>query len=194
MCCPAFFVFLKSITGFLQSIVGTFLCYAYRATVKCKDLVWEKEEKRLPKVELLGYKISRLDLVNELAESGEIRLSDKMEFSVEFEPEDSMAVAALAQYLELENSNEFYMELVLEGIFHVEGMNGKKLQEEAHLRCYDILFPYADQFIRILSMNSGMQEVAVKKKELLPENVHAGENPKTVWDKKVINFQPDTDS
>ena len=55
----------------------------------------------MSKVELLGYKISRLDLVNNLEESGEVRLSDKMEFSVKFEPENSMAVAVLAQYLEM---------------------------------------------------------------------------------------------
>ena len=73
----------------------------------------------MSKVELLGYKISRLDLVNNLEESGEVRLSDKMEFSVKFEPENSMAVAVLAQYLEMEDSNKFYMELVLEGIFHI---------------------------------------------------------------------------
>lgn len=131
--------------------------------------------------------------MNNLEESGEVRLSDKMEFSVEFEPGENMAVAVLAQYLGMEGSSIFYLKLVLEGIFHVEGMKSKKLQEEAHLRCYDILFPYADQFIRILSMNSGMMEVALKKKELIPEKVHAGENPKTVRDKKVINFQPDTD-
>lgn len=106
--------------------------------------------------------------MNNLEESGEVRLSDKMEFSVEFEPENSMAVAVLAQYLEMEDSNKFYMELVLEGIFHVEGMKSKKLQEEAHLRCYDILFPYADQIIRMLSIESGLMEVAVEKKDLEP--------------------------
>ena len=147
----------------------------------------------MSKIELLGYKISRLDLVNNLEESGEVRLSDKMEFSVEFEPENSMAVAVLAQYLKMEDSNEFYMELVLEGIFHIGGMENKKLQEEAHLRCYDILFPYADQFIRMLSMNSGLMEVALKKKELIPDDVQSGGNPKAVRDKKVINFQPGTD-
>ena len=50
------------------------------------------------KVELLGYKISRLELLNGLEESGEVSLSDHMEFSVRFEPGEDMAVAVLEQY------------------------------------------------------------------------------------------------
>ena len=56
-------------------------------------------------VELLGYKISRLELLNELEESGEVSLSDHMEFSVRFEPGEDMAV--LAQYLGMEGSSKF---------------------------------------------------------------------------------------
>lgn len=56
-------------------------------------------------VELLGYKISRLELLNELEESGEVSLSDHMEFSVSFEPGEDMAV--LAQYLGMEGSSKF---------------------------------------------------------------------------------------
>ena len=57
------------------------------------------------KVELLGYKISRLELLNELEESGEVSLSDHMEFSVRFEPGEDMAVAVLEQYLGMEDSS-----------------------------------------------------------------------------------------
>ena len=61
----------------------------------------------MTKVELLGYKISRLELLNELEESGEVRLSDHMEFSVSFESGEDMAVAVLAQYLGMEGSSKF---------------------------------------------------------------------------------------
>ena len=49
----------------------------------------------MTKVELLGYKISRMELLNGLEESGEVRLSDHMEFSVSFEPGEDMAVLEL---------------------------------------------------------------------------------------------------
>ena len=122
------------------------------------------------KIELLGYKISRLELLNELEESGEVSLSDHMEFSVRFEPGEDMAVAVLEQYLWMEDSSKFHLKLVLEGIFHVDGRlirNGKFPKEE-QLKCYDSLFPYADQIIRMLSIESGLMEVAVEKKDLEP--------------------------
>ena len=146
------------------------------------------------KIELLGYKISRLELLNELEESGEVRLSDHMEFSVRFEPGEDMAVAVLEQYLGMEDSSKFHLKLVLEGIFHVDGIRNGKFPKEEQLKCYDSLFPYADQIIRMLSIESGLMEVAVEKKDLEPVSVGNGENPKTVGDKKVAGFQPDTDS
>ena len=101
------------------------------------------------KVELLGYKISRLELLNGLEESGEVSLSDHMEFSVRFEPGEDMAVAVLEQYLGMEDSSKFCLKLVWEGIFHVDGIrNGK--------------------FPRMLSIESGLMEVAVEKKDLEP--------------------------
>lgn len=120
------------------------------------------------KVELLGYKISRLELLNELDESGEVSLSDHMEFSVRFEPGEDMAVAVLAQYLGMEDSSKFYLKLVLEGIFHVDGIRNGKFPKKEQLKCYDSLFPYADQIIRMLSIESGLMEVAVEKKDLEP--------------------------
>ena len=144
------------------------------------------------KVELLGYKISRLELLNGLEDSGEVSLSDHMEFSVSFEPGEDMAV--LEQYLGMEDSSKFFLKLVLEGIFHVDGIRNGKFPKEEQLKCYDSLFPYADQIIRMLSIESGLMEVAVEKKDLEPVSVGNGQNPKTVGDKKVAGFQPDTDS
>ena len=146
------------------------------------------------KVELLGYKISRLELLNELEESGEVRLSDHMEFSVRFEPGEDMAVAVLEQYLGMEDSSKFHLKLVLEGIFHVDGIKNGKFPKEEELKCYDSLFPYADQIIRMPSIESGLMEAAVEKKDLEPVSVGNGQNAKIVGDKKMAGFQPDTDS
>ncbi|EOS20908.1 hypothetical protein C806_04716 [Lachnospiraceae bacterium 3-1] len=104
------------------------------------------------KVELLGYKVSRLELLNELEESGEVRLSDHMEFSVSFEPGEDMAVAVLEQYLGMKGPSKFCLKLVLEGIFHVDGIRNGKFPKKEQLKCYDSLFPYADQIIRMLSI------------------------------------------
>ena len=119
------------------------------------------------KVELLGYKISRLELLNGLEESGEVSLSDHMEFSVRFEPGEDMAVAVMEQYLGMEGSSKFHLKLVLEGIFHVDSIKNGKFPKEEQLKCYDSLFPYADQIIRMLSIESGLMEIAVEKNEMV---------------------------
>ena len=79
-----------------------------------------------------------------------------------------MAVAVLEQYLGMEDSSKFCLKLVLEGIFHVDGIRNGKFPKEEQLKCYDSLFPYADQIIRMLSIESGLMEVAVEKKDLEP--------------------------
>ena len=109
-----------------------------------------------------------MELLNGLEESGEVRLSDHMEFSVRFEPGEDMAVAVLEQYLGMEDSSKFCLKLVLEGIFHVDGIRNGKFPKEEQLKCYDSLFPYTDQIIRMLSIESGLMEVAVEKKDLEP--------------------------
>ncbi len=69
-----------------------------------------------------------------MEESGEVRLSDHMEFSVSFEPGEDMAV--LEQYLGMEDSSKFFLKLVLEGIFHVDGIRNGKFPKEEQLKCY----------------------------------------------------------
>lgn len=146
------------------------------------------------KMELLDYRISRLDMLNKLnksEEDGEVEISDKMDFSVDFKFKNNLAVAVLTECLEMEASNKFYIELTLEGFFHVEGITSDKLKKEAHVRCYDGLFPYADQLIRMLSLSSGILGLALKKRALDLKNVHIGKKPRDAKDGKVIDFQPE---
>ena len=144
------------------------------------------------KIELLDYRIRRLDMLNKLngsEEGGEVEISDGMDFSVDFKFKDNLAVAVLTECLEMEGSNKFHIELTLEGFFHVEGIKSDKLQKEAHVRCYDGLHPYADQLIRILSLSSGILGLALKKRFMDPKSVNIGKKPKPVKDGKVIDFQ-----
>ena len=145
------------------------------------------------KVEFLSYRISRLDMLNKPEVAGEVELSDKMEFFVDFKSEDNLAVAELTEHLKMLESDKFYIKLTLEGFFHVEGITSDKLKKEAYMRCYDCLFPYVDQLLRMLSVSSGMGGEAVEKRALDLKNVHIGNKPKDAKDGKVIDFQPDTD-
>lgn len=146
----------------------------------------------MPKVELMGYKICRLALLNEPEVAGEVGISDSMDFSVDFKNEDNLAVAVLTEHLEMEESNKFYIELELKGFFHVEGIANKKLQKEANVRCYEALFPYMDQFLRILSIGIGMSEcLSLEKRAMEPKDVHIGKKPQNMKDKKVIDFHPE---
>ena len=86
------------------------------------------------KVEFLSYRISRLDMLNKPEVAGEVELSDKMEFFVDFKSEDNLAVAELTEHLEMVESDKFYIKLTLEGFFHVEGITSDKLKKEVHMK------------------------------------------------------------
>lgn len=40
------------------------------------------------------------------------------------------------------------------------------------MRCYDAIFPYADQIVKFLAMNSEMKRIALRKSRMDEEKIH----------------------
>jgi len=150
--------------------------------------------KRMLKVDLIDYRINRLDMVNNLGMdvSGTVGIVETSDFYIDYKGD--IAVTTLTGYLEMEDcGNQFHIDLKVEGYFFIKGITSNKIKKEAHVKCYDILFPYADQIVRMLSVSCGILGLRMSKKPMEPEDVHIGEKPKSVRDEKVIDFQPDKD-
>lgn len=137
--------------------------------------------------ELMSYKTSRLNMKNDLEESGQLEIKRSSDFDVTYDIEGEMAVATLTECLGTEDdSNSFFIDLTLEGIFHITGVKSKASKRKVHVKCYDALFPYAAQIISLLTMNSGMSGVLLEKRTMEFDSVNFGEKPKS---DKIIEFK-----
>ena len=68
------------------------------------------------------------------------------------------------------------------------GIDDIAAQREAHLKCYDALFPYASQIMSYLAMNSGFQGFALGKPLIQFADINFGTKPNTVESGKVIKL------
>ena len=137
--------------------------------------------------ELMGHKISSLNMRNALEGSGELEIKRNSDFDVTYKFESGIAVATLAECLRTDDDlNNFYIDLTLEGVFHITGVKSEASKKKAHIKCYDDLFPYAAQIISQLTMNSGMGGVVLEKRTNQSVSVTSGEKPKS---DKIIEFK-----
>lgn len=137
--------------------------------------------------ELIGYKISSLNMRNDLEGSGQLEIQRNSDFNVTYKIESGIAVATLVESLSTDDDlNSFYIDLTLEGAFHITGVKSEASKKKVHVKCYDDLFPYAAQIISQLTMNSGMGGIVLEKRTNQSVSVTSGEKPKS---DKIIEFK-----
>ena len=135
---------------------------------------------------LLGFKITRISMVNSIKEQGELRLANTSGFTVDYTPDNTQAIAELTTTLELANHpGDFHIDLTIEGTFSLTGIVNIETKKDTHLMCYDLLFPVASQFVELLASNSGFADLKLKKNTIKRESIHFGEQPE---DGKIIDF------
>lgn len=125
--------------------------------------------------ELLQYKIARVDMVDLLEDEGEVRLLNRTECDGEFGEKENLAVVRLTEYVEMDGEyDKFHIELELEGTFHIEGMEDRGIRQEAHVRCYEKLRTYAEQIIKHLVAETGLEGFALPQKAMEPDLIEFG--------------------
>lgn len=145
---------------------------------------------KMVNVQLISYKICRLDMYNDLESDQGLKIQNWFEFDVTFDIENNIAEAILTEHLkQAEDPSDFGIDLTLKGIFHITGVKSVDSKKEAHIKCYDELFPYAGQVISHLAMNSGMSGLLLKKNPLKLESVNFGEKPEKERNDKIIEFR-----
>ncbi len=136
--------------------------------------------------ELLQYKIVRVDMVDLLEDEGEVRLLNRTECDGEFREKENLAVVSLTEYVEMDGEyDNFHIELELEGIFHIEGMENREIRQEAHVRCYEKLRTYAEQIIKHLAAETGLEGFALPQKAMEPDLIEFGRNQEGVGNKTM---------
>lgn len=138
-------------------------------------------------IEQLSYKINELKMRNDLKNSRGVHLINRNDFHMEFIG-NNRATAVLTEYVKTQEDDGFYMELAIEGMFCLEGTEDTESWKEAHVRCYDKLFPYAKQVMEMLAANSGMTGFMLRKKQIKAGDVHVGLEKDRKYSSKIIEL------
>lgn len=140
-------------------------------------------------VVLDDYRIKSIDMRNDIAYDGILSMTNTFEFKVSYSREDSRAVAELTEHVsDKETGDRFYISLTIEGIFSVSGVNGLESKKEAHVRCYDQIFPYAGQIISQLASNSGISGLILKKIPMKESSINFSNGAQEKHEGKMIRF------
>lgn len=138
-------------------------------------------------IELLSYKINELKMRNDLKNSGGVHLISRNDFHMEF-IDNSRAVAVLTEYVRMQEGDEFYLELAIEGMFHLEDIEKAESWKKVYVRCYDKLFPYAKQIMEMLAANSGLSGFVLRKKHIKEDDVHVRLEKEGKYSSKIIEL------
>lgn len=141
-------------------------------------------------VELDLYKISQLKMNNNIPENGTVELENVVGFHMIHEQNSSVAILTV-QIKHRQHPDMFAMELELQGLFRTNGIYDEDTERDAHIRCYDEMFPYANQIMEYLAANSGMQGFMMKKFPLEFADVNFGTKPDSIDSGKVIKLWSD---
>lgn len=138
-------------------------------------------------IELLSYKINELKMRNDLKINRGVHLINRNDFQMEF-IDNSRAAAVLTEYVRMQEGDEFYLELAIEGLFHLEDVENVDSWKKVHVRCYDKLFPYAKQIMEMLAANSGLSGFVLRKKHIKEGDVHVRLEKDGKYSSKIIEL------
>lgn len=138
-------------------------------------------------IELLSYKINELKMRNDLKINRGVHLINRNDFQMEF-IDNSRAAAVLTELVRMQEGDEFYLELAVEGIFLLDDIENTESWKEMHIRCYDKLFPYAKQIMEMLADNSGLLGFVLRKKQIKEGDVHVRLEKEGKCNSKIIEL------
>ena len=130
-------------------------------------------------VELVSYKISRLNMTNNLSKSGALQLENTTGFHIKYGQGNESAVAVLDICVNhRKNHALFCIDLEIQAEFRLSGIESIETKKMAHIRCYNDTFPYASQIMAYLAVNSGIEGFVLKKFPVQFADVNFGKKPK----------------
>lgn len=152
-------------------------------------IIFQKKsgEEKMVNIELLSYKINELKMRNDLKINRGVHLINRNDFWMEF-IDNSRAAAVLTELVRMQEGDEFYLELAIEGLFHLEDVGNADSWKKVHVRCYDKLFPYAKQIMEMLAANSGLSGFVLRKKHIKEGDVHVRLEKERKYSSKIIEL------
>ena len=108
-------------------------------------------------------------------EEGRLDLGLKYNFHIEYAADTKHCKATLVQIAEaMDDPQIFHISATLEGVFETDSIVNDEMKKEIHIRCYYVLFPYAQALISQVSLATGITPIVIPSDRLLPENISIG--------------------
>lgn len=123
-------------------------------------------------VTLISQRVQEIHFINHIESSGKIEMTNSFNFHVTFAEDNRSCRAKLYQAAKMKNDpDRLFISGEIVGIFRVDGMESDKDRREAHVRCYDQLFPYLQSMISFLAAGSGLPNFLIQKRPIDPTRV-----------------------
>lgn len=142
-------------------------------------------------INLLGYKLTQVDMESNLTNSCNLPIKNRFEFDAQYSKDKKYILTRLTEYLEAEgNYDGFHIIATVEGTFEAQevGLMDEEEMKEIHIQCYNELFPYASQIVTQIGINAGFNGLMLKRTPLDAGNVMLGKENEEEKEKKIINL------
>lgn len=134
-------------------------------------------------INLLNQRIREVHFVNHLEKPGQIKLGGNFNFHVQYAPDNKRCIATLYQSVSLpEDQDKFFLSAEIVGVFQLEGIVDDETKRDAHLQCYDQLFPYLQSAMTQLTNAAGMAGFMLKKHAMKRESITFAQKTKPKTD------------
>lgn len=123
-------------------------------------------------VNLVSQRIREVHFVNHIDKSGQIKLASNFNFHVDYSADNQRAVAKLYQSAQMKDDpDKLFVSAEIWGVFSLQGVVDEETKREAHVQCYDQLFPFLQSAVTQLSTASGMPGFLLKKTPMNRDNI-----------------------
>lgn len=123
-------------------------------------------------VNLVNHRLREVHFVNRVDKSGQIQLNNSFNFHVDYSPDNTRCVARLYQSARMkEDEEKLFISGEIEGVFTLEGVVDEESKREAHIQCYNYLFPYLQSAVSQLAAASGMPGFLLKRNAMRRDSI-----------------------
>jgi preprotein translocase subunit SecB len=123
-------------------------------------------------VTLANQRVQEIHFVNRIDKSGQIQLKSSFNFHVDYTSDNTKCIAKLYQSAQMkEDPEKLFISAEIIGVFTLEGVVDDETKRDAHVQCYDQLFPFLQSTVSQLATASGMPGFLMKKTPMSRDNI-----------------------
>ncbi len=135
-------------------------------------------------VNLIKQQVREVHFVNALEKPGQIQLENSFNFRVDYMNNNQRCVAKLYHSAKMKDDpDKLFVSVDIIGMFQLEGVTSEEAKREAHVQCYNQLFPYLQSVVTQMTTAGGLPGFMMKKGNITKDNIR-------VSDKKQSEDQP----